>query len=279
MLSRIGAGRIGGNQNRTNVRQDGFFDISGVLPGSYNLMAVARQDGTQYSTRMRVDISERGLDNVVVQLRPGVTIEGKIYLDGPPPPEFAMNRLRIALQPAEEFPMGGGAGNGQVTDDGSFRLANVSPMEYRVRVNGLPTGAFLMAGRIGNEDALNAPFYISGDQQAVLQLQIGFSAGRVQGTVVDSKGMPYQGAVATLIPDDPRRLRTELYFSTATDQYGRFNFANVPPGGYKLFAWEEIPSGAHLDPEYIRRFEDRGRPVKVDQGASVDTQTAVITNR
>jgi len=279
MLTRIGAARTG-NQNRMNVRPDGFFEISGVIPGSYNLNAVARQDGQQFSTRLRIEVGDAGLENLSIPLKAGVAVPGKIFLDGVPPNGFLMNRLRVNLVPTEEGPMGGAnVGNNQVAEDGSFTLQNVSPMEYRVRVNGLPSGAYVNAGRIGSEDALNAPFYISGDQQVTLQLQIGFSAGRVQGTVTDGRNSPYQGAMATLIPDEPRRQRLELYFSTSTDQFGKFNFDSVPPGSYKLFAWEDIPSGAHQDPDYIRRFEDRGRPVKVDPGASVDTQVPVISPR
>ena len=89
----------------------------------------------------------------------------------------------------------------------------------------------------------------------------------------------HMAVIAGLSLGRSRRLRTELYKSTPTDQYGRFNFATVPPGGYKVFAWEEIPNGAYMDPEYIRRFEERGRVVKVDSAATVDSQVSVITAR
>jgi len=136
-----------------------------------------------------------------------------------------------------------------------------------------------MAGRIGSDDAVNRPFVITGDQQVALQLQIGFAAGKVTGTVTDARGNPYQGALATLIPDETRRLRTDVYFSVPTDQNGAFSFPNVPPGSYKIFAWEEIPSGAYQDPEYIRPFEDRGQLVKVDANGTADVKVSVIPAR
>jgi Carboxypeptidase regulatory-like domain/Polysaccharide lyase family 4, domain II len=279
MLTRIDSGGRGrgfaGGINRTNVRQDGTFEISGVVPGSYNLMAVARQDGQQYSGRLKIEVNESGVDNLTIPLRAGIPVPGKIYLDGTPPSNFKLSQLRVNLQPTENLQFGGG-GNSQVADDGTFTLQNVSPMEYRVRVAGLPTGAYLMAGRIGSDDAVNQPFTINGDQQVALQLQIGFSAGHVSGTVIDGKGNPYQGALATLVPDPARRLRTDVYFSVPTDQYGRFSFPNVPPGSYKLFAWEDIPNGAYQDLDFIRRFEDRGQAVKLDASASTDVQVTVI---
>jgi hypothetical protein len=94
---------------------------------------------------------------------------------------------------------------------------------------------------------------------------------------VDAKGNPYFGALAALVPDEPRRGRADQYFSIPTDQHGRFVFMNVPPGSYRVFAWEEIPSGAHQDPDYVRRFETRGQPVVVQQNGSVETEVTLIS--
>lgn len=279
ILTRVGAGRnIGGVLNRTNVRPDGGFEISGVIPGSYNLSATARQDGQQFAAKTKVEVSDRGASNTTLSLRPGVAIPGRIILDGTPAANFKLTQVRVTLQPTEDFAGGGGggAGNGAVAEDGSFSLPNVAPMEYRVRLAGLPSGAYLVAGQIGSDDAVNQPFSISGDQQVSLQLHVGFSAGKVQGTVVDEKGNAFQGALAALIPEEPRRQRTDLYFSIPTDQYGRFSFGNVPPGAYKMFAWEAIPTGAHQDPDFLRTFDDRGKAVKIDANGSVDIQLNVI---
>lgn len=278
VLARIGAGRnFGGGMNRTTVRPDGTFDIAGVVPGSYNLMAVARTEAGPSAAKTRIDVGDRGVDNVTLALRPGIPISGKVFIDGTPPPNFKLGQLRVNLQPTEDFPNAGtNGGTGQVAEDGSFTLPSVTPMEYRARVNGLPAGAYVMTGRIGNDDAVNQPFTIAGDQQVSLQLQIGFAAGRVQGTVVDEKGNAFQGALAALIPEEPRRQRTELFFAIPTDQYGRFSFAGIPPGAYKLFAWESIPNGAHQDPDFVARFEDRGKPIKIDANGSIDAQLNVI---
>ena len=114
-------------------------------------------------------------------------------------------------------------------------------MEYRVRLSGLPQGGYVMAGRIGSLDAVNQSFVLTGEP-VIMQLQVGFSSGQVQGTVVDAKGTAYSGAIAALVPDEDHRQRLELFFSGASDQSGHYSFTGVPPGNYKLFAWEDIPS-------------------------------------
>jgi hypothetical protein len=94
--------------------------------------------------------------------------------------------------------------------------------------------------------------------------------------VVDAKGNPYPCALAALVPDESRRGRLDLYSAIPTDQSGRFSFNNVAPGNYRIFAWEEIPTGAYQDPDYIRRFEARAKPVIVQQNGSAETEVSVI---
>jgi hypothetical protein len=264
-------------QYRASVRPDGSFELTNVIPGSYNVVGSTQQNGQEYSARVRIEVGDRGIENLSIALRPSVSIPGRIFISATPPPSFKMNQLRVMLQEEDMIPGSGIArpAPGQVADDGTFLLTNVSLQTYRVRVVGGGAPTYLMSGRIGNEDAVNHPFAITADQDLNLQLQLGFANGRVAGTVVDDKGNPYPGALATLIPDEPARPRAELYLATPTDQYGHFSFPNIPTGGYKLFAWEDLSGTAYQDPEFIRRYESRGIALKVDSGSSIQQQVTV----
>ena len=89
--------------------------------------------------------------------------------------------------------------------------------------------------------------------------------------VVDNHVGEVQGSAAApnvtvvLVPDAARRNQRPLYRSTRTSN-GAFLFQKVPPGDYKLFAWSEDTidnGGPWLDPEYLRRYEDRATPVRI----------------
>jgi hypothetical protein len=302
-LSRIGSGRaglaglIGLRLGSTLVNADGTFEIKGVAPGEYNLMANTRDaNGQEYSARTRVSVGTADVANVVAALRPGADINGRILLSGTPPAQFRMTNLRVSLVaedgsgPAlfEFLPAAGARGNAAVNlqaltggrseavlEDGTFTLKNVGAMEYRVQVAGLPQGAYVQAGRIGSNDALNTPFTVD-DPQSLLQLQIAFSPGRVTGVVTDSRGMPTPGAQAVLVPDEARRGRNDSYFNATTNQEGQFNFNNVPPGSYKLFAWESVPAGAWQYPDFIRRYEDRGQTLTVNPNGTTSMEGKLI---
>lgn len=263
-----------GGGGRGNVGADGTFEIGNVVPGSYTVFAVQNQENRLLIASSGVEVGDADVNNVTLALRPGVDVPGQIFVDGQTtaPPQFKMEQLRITLTSLEEIPLGNA--NVQVKPDGSFVLPNVATMGYRVNVGGLPSGGYLLAGRYGGADALNGPLEIS-DRNLPLQLQIGFTPGRVDGTVTDNRDQGFPGATCVLAPT--ARSRNDLYKVATTDQYGKFSFSNVTPGDYKLFAWEDIPQGAYLDPSWLSRYEERGQAIHVDKSGSATMQTRVIT--
>ncbi len=304
-LTRVGSARtglaslIGMRFGATPVNADGSFEIKNVAPGPYHLTATARDpNGQEYTARTRVEVGSADVGNVAVTLRAGVEVRGRVVLETTPPQQFKMTNIRVSLVSEDgALPgiitlaaVGGGGvgtaraaqvlGGGQlatetVAEDGSFTLKNVGAMEYRVRVTGLPQGAYLKSGRLGTEDALNAPISVD-NAPAVLQLELGFSPGHVSGTVADASGSAAAGAQVVLVPDESRRGRSDAYFTATSDQYGQFNLNNVPPGSYKLFAWEDVPAGAYQYPDFLSRYEDRGQTITVNPNGSVAANARLI---
>ena len=96
-----------------------------------------------------------------------------------------------------------------------------------------------------------------------LEIVIGIDGGSVQGTVLDTPN-----ASVVLVPNEPLRARLDLYKTALADASGRFRFTAVAPGDYKVFAWSFAETGAWFDPDFLKRFEDRGSPVRVNAGAA-----------
>jgi hypothetical protein len=303
-LNRVGNSRTGlaGLLNlrlgSTPVNADGSFEIKGVAPGEYNLTATGRDPNAQlYTARTRISVGASDVTNLTVALRAGMEVRGRILLEGTPLQQFQMTNLRVslieqdsALPGIAEFVGGGGRGGrgeagrtilsgqsemAEVAADGSFTLRNVGAMEYRVRVIGLPQGAYVQSGRIDSNDALNAPFAVD-NPGAQLQLQLGFTPGRVSGTVANDRAVAVAGVQAVLVPDEARRGRSDAYFAVTTNESGQFAFNNVPPGRYKVFAWEDIPAGAYQYPDFIRRYEERGQTITVNPNGAMTVDVRLI---
>lgn len=259
-------------QAPAQVSPDGTFEITNVIPGSYNLTAIQQSQGRVLSGRTRVDVNASGIDYVGVDLRYGLTIAGQFEAEGQAPGQFRMNGLRVQLSPTENLPFG--QAEAQVDEQGKFTLTNVGAMTYRVTVNGLNGGSYVISGTHGNTEALNGTLQIS-DEGSRLVLKLGFTPGQVAGTATNQAGQPFGAATTVLVP--AARNRMDLYRTATSDQQGRFTFTNVPPGDYKVIAWEDVPRGAYTDPTFLKDYEDKGRPITIDKGETETVQIAVIT--
>src|SRR5206468_5595817 len=93
----------------------------------------------------------------------------------------------------------------------------------------------------------------------------------LNGTVRDEERKPIPNVRVGLVLT--RHNRIDLFKTTRTGESGEFRFESVPPGDYKLFAWEDIEDGAWLDPDVIELYEGRGTAVAV--GSASDQAVTV----
>ena len=103
----------------------------------------------------------------------------------------------------------------------------------------------------------------------LIQVLVGSGAGTVSGLVQDGPAKVVAGATVALVPEAARRENLALYLSAATDASGRFVMRGVPPGDYKLFAWESVRPFAYQNATFIARAENRGRLIHVGQDNTV----------
>jgi hypothetical protein len=73
--------------------------------------------------------------------------------------------------------------------------------------------------------------------------------------------------------------RTHWYRVAHADQSGRFALPDIPPGAYKLFAWQDIEDGAWMDPEVLQPAEERGIPLNVEAGRSLSVTVVPISTQ
>jgi hypothetical protein len=50
----------------------------------------------------------------------------------------------------------------------------------------------------------------------------------------------------------------------------------IPPGDYIAFSWEEVEEGAWMDPEFVKRYEDRGKKIHVNEGGNPSLTVVAI---
>jgi hypothetical protein len=152
---------------------------------------------------------------------------------------------------------------------------------------GLPPGppglkernVYVKSIRVGNQDVLDTGVVVPpGAADLKMEIVLGGNAAAIEGRVVDSDNAPVDGAVVGLVPAtvSARGFRMDMYKSTASDPSGGYQIQGLPPGAYKVFAWEDFDTNALVDQDLIRFYEGRGAEVQIDEGGRVSLDLQVI---
>jgi protocatechuate 3,4-dioxygenase beta subunit len=257
--------------------QTGAFQFKGVQPGSYYLtgqtFAPGQQD--QLTGRMPVDVASGDVTNLTLRLQGPIDIKGKI-LPEKTDSNFKMSAIRLNLQPAVPTP--GGRGGGQqgrieIAENGAFETRLAANI-YNVQVTGAPQGYYLKSVKLGGREVPDAVLDLSfsgGEMEVVL----GADAGNITGRVERSNGDAVPNVRVTAVPVSGSS-RQDLYKAANSSSDGTFTLQGLPPGGYRLFAWEEIEGNAWMDPDFRRPFEPLSTTVTIANGLSPNATVRVI---
>ena len=262
-----------------NVQGDpaGNFDLARVNRGSYLLRATAGN----FSGSARVEIRDQDANGVTVGVSPGVPVSGRIVVE----------RSDIPLEGlvVEFIDERGNRTQARPEADGSFTMVNRRYDErYRVFVspitlppgagivrNGTPRpvpsvfqNAYVKRITLGNVDVLNDGLLLTDSPNTALVITIGANAGSLEGRV-SSGQQTVAGTTVVLIPESGQRFHVNHQFAL-TDEAGRFQINSVPPGDYKVFAWDSIEPGAWQNIDFVRAYESQGRLVHINEGEKKD---------
>lgn len=162
--------------------------------------------------------------------------------------------------------------------DGKFSWAAVPSGSYTVDIPTRgkdPDGVYLRASDLysfpenkcldsvlqGNRDLLKDGLTIA-DKDIEFEISLRDQKTVIKGTVSNRRGEKADGAVVALVPDD--RGKIALYASVTTDQNGAFEFRCAAPGDFHLFAWPELAGSAYRNAEFMKKFENTGTAIHVD---------------
>jgi 5-hydroxyisourate hydrolase-like protein (transthyretin family) len=269
----------GGFGNSRVMDQQGGFEIRGVTPGSYDLVAVLNDPRNRMNLTARVplEIGNADVDNVALAVSPGLAIPGKLVIEGTSSSSSDQDprRMRVMLRSNGSIQLAPPPAS-PVQPDGSFTLQSVQLDSYRLSVTGMPQNAYVRSARLGATDVLNEGLRIERQPAGVLELVVSLNSGSLEGSVLNEKQEPSANVTIVLVPDATHRHRMDLYRTASSDALGRFKIQGIPPGDYKAFAWEDIESGAWQDADFMRQFEDRGRSVRTGEGGQSNIELRVI---
>jgi len=294
----------GTQSSATYNNANGTFEIRSVIPGSYWLRASISTDlnqplnqsvnlstantartamelvdsllmGSSRSAQIPIEVAGSDINGVALTLSPSLSIPMRLQFEGQELSSVAgMDRVRVNLRPT----VPGAPTPYQAisfNSEGMAVLGNVSPGEYRVQANPPSPEMYLKEALFDRQDVLTRPWEISSQTSGSLSIVFSNKGGQIEGSLVDVLAQPVRGNQVILIPDMMRD-RPELYKTATTDQNGRFTFRGVAPGGYHVYAWEIIEANAWYDREILSRYENQGRPVRIQESSKEIVDLKII---
>jgi len=233
----------------------GSFETTGLVPGSYTLMVTrAGKDSPRATARTQIQVGNRDVDNLVVQMQRTFEISGILRL---PPDVTVPAGLRIQVEALDSgMPYFGEAA--AVKPDGTWSVPNLSPGKFRIFVGGAPPeGLYLKSVLAGGQDVTSGA-QISG-AAAGIELVLAAKAAELTGSALPNTQL-------VLVPE--ARDRYWLFRTTTSDDAGAFTFKTLSPGSYSVFPLPaDIEDGSWFDPTFLQTLEGKGVAVKLDEAA------------
>lgn len=266
----------------------GRFAVEGLADGRYGL-AISAVDvrGTGLDRRPRdawlvLDIDGGDLTDLDLSIPRTGSLRGQVVLsDGTPltqaDPPFepvpTLNRREPFLPAGPRISLNAvsalqpeGVNVGAELADGSFEVPEVLSGRYRVMLAAAPEGFYIDALRLNGSPVAGEIVDLSPDATYRLDVVLATDGGEVTGTVVDSGGAP-RGGMVLLVPEPTPQAGGYLQTVHSLAD-GAFRLRSVPPGRYRIFAWEargfEFP-----DPALLRRHQGEATRLTIDGGSAV----------
>jgi hypothetical protein len=285
----------GTSKNATYTPATGLFEIRDVVAGSYLLSAMsgdmaglmmvaiaelsdpdhpltpqvrslAANAPTPLSAHQFIEVSS-DIDDAVLRFTSGFPINGQLTVSGMASVQELAGaaRLRVGLESTAD-----GIADlilpATVSANGEFTIKGLAPGSYRVYLD-LPANVYIKSARLGTADVLDGSVTISEPVAETLRIEISPNTGTIEGSVRDAESKPLESIQTVLIPD--KRERHDLYKTATSEPGGRVVFHGVPPGSYKLFAWEDLEANAWYDPVTLMKYEAQGKTITVSESETV----------
>ncbi len=240
-----------GPQSYSAQARNGAFEFNGVRPGSYVIYAGQTYDHDQQTGDYRriplscfypVAISGDDLENLVLQLKAGIQLTGRIKLDGP------ARNVSLSLMPlgapVPNFPI-------TVREDGTLQISKLPADFYRLSI-APAKGDYVSSIRFAGHEVKERTLDLTSGAGGLLEISISHHAAEVTAKVKDK-----DKTVAMWSTDG-----SDSSFMQ-TNERGEAVFGNLGPGEYRIAAWEDAGMAPDSEPASLAEWNEAAIKVEV----------------
>ena len=254
---------------------EGRFRFTNVPPGRYKLIlreTADRQSDVRLAAAADVVVADQDIGNVVLDLQPGATVEGKVVFSGTARPPSAIARLQVRMDPHPPGPMSASWGPSIVSPDasGRFVLSNVFPGQYRISATSREqAGWFIDSATFSGRDVLDQSLEVKANQSVTgVVVTLTDQRAELSGTIVTESGEPAPEYLILVYSSDQRywSARSGRMSGARGGNDGAFVIRGLRAGHYRVATLLDAEFGAWFDPEFLRQLESASSPLSIAHG-------------
>jgi hypothetical protein len=161
-------------------------------------------------------------------------------------------------------------------EDETILFTNVTPGSYRVRAGGIPYG-YIAAVRSGGNDLLRQPLVVGfGATIPPIEITIRDDGAQIDGNVENWRKEQRPGVIHSFSRNGlgvvlflPIADSTGQFRQTWISPNGDFNLPQLPPGEYRIVAFDRLPEGLEYESaEEMGKYQSKGQFLRVVAGQS-----------
>jgi hypothetical protein len=169
-----------------------------------------------------------------------------------------------------------GAPTGTTEPDGTFKIPDIFPGRYRVEVKPLPDNGYVHTVELNGAASSGLELDFSrGAQGSRVKITLARDAAQLSGTVLDKDGQPI-GASPAIVILTADRDHVAPSLDGIVKEGGRFNFKNIRPGKYWLFAIDAFRSGPSNSQEDFKRIAAAAEEIEIKAGDRISKDIKVL---
>jgi hypothetical protein len=281
----LGPSALQGFLGVTRPTANGRFQIDGVPPGEYVLMArsvpqsvvneiattgrsapLTRDPEAEYGM-MTITVSEADLTDLIVPLTTGGIVKGRVLLDQEPlRPRGSV--VSVTAAPGAPDAAAGGATQTPLEHDGTFELRGLSGT-FVLRVGATkPPPPLLRIERSGLDVTDTGIVVGRGETVTDVAIALDSNPTRLVGQIrVDDKD-PAHACTMVVFSQDATRWSwpATRYVRAAPVDGGVARIVGLPPGAYLAIAVDDADDGRWRDPAYLKTLAGSAMTVRLGQG-------------
>ena len=258
------------------IRPDGSFAISGLMPGDYTLQAQAPPASPGSDPEFAsAEVTVQGTDVTGVRIasaKPS-TIAGRVIITSGDPQSLESSRIRISFVPTPS-PGGNTIIIGPMpqpvalNDDWSFQ-ARARSGTMRVQTQGLQPPWNVKTVLYRGTDVTDSGLEVRPNEDlSEFEIELTNRTTDISGIVTNSRGEPVNDYWVVLFAREPEKRRppTRYVRIARANQDGRFKTTGLPPGEYLAIALDSVDPAEVTDPEFLGRIEARAKRFALSEG-------------